>query len=543
MRTGIIHIICTIVGLLIAGCSGAPHPDNPEPSIEMLQASGLTRNEATLSATVVTHGSGKLSYMKFYYWETDKTGTIKEAVADDPAKPAVRLQGLKAGTSYSCYAEGGTATATLRSEQLTFITLPNDRPQISEGVPLSIGSIGIIVGFEILDDGGEPITEAGCDIKNTVTGEPRRIYVLNKLTAPASYRLPIHDLTIDTRYIITPFAANSLGETKGVPFELVTRSSLILDEPGLLAELLGTHVALRKLVVSGKMNGTDFSYLRQLLGAPILPGQSPVESTVSEVDLSDVTIMEGGASFDGKRFTVADEISTGMFADCVNLHDILLPTSAKCLARDAFSGCSSLESLTISADIVSLHPSSPCVALKSIEVSPANQKFAAVDGVLFNHAVSEILWFPPAKTGAYTLPSTITSIGENAFTGTSITSLEIPESVTSIGRGAFYGSMISTIFLPDKITNISEAMFQNCSQLKEVHLGSKTEFIGNYAFSGSGILKLYVASPIPPYASASAFVNQPVSITETCTLYVPYGTKSVYRNHSQWSKFRNIEEF
>ena len=196
-----------------------------------------------------------------------------------------------------------------------------------------------------------------------------------------------------------------------------------------------------------------------------------------------------------------------------------------------------------SAGVAELLPSAGCSALRAIEVSAANEHYTSVDGVLFNADITEILWFPLGKTGSFTLPSTITSIGENAFYGTSITTLEIPESVTNISRGAFAGSALTEISLPDNLTNVAEGMFQNCRTLTTVHLGRSTDFIGNYAFDGTALTDLYVAATEPPYASAQAFANKSSTITTGCTLHVPAGCRTIYCSHSKWKTFSRIVEY
>ncbi len=217
--------------------------------------------------------------------------------------------------------------------------------------------------------------------------------------------------------------------------------------------------------------------------------------------------------------------------------------SAIKLERDALARCAALRTLTVPAGIESLLPSVDCPLLEAIDVSPANQNYGSIDGVLFNSAGTEILWFPLGKTGDYRLPETVTAIGENAFYGTSITGLEIPASVTEISRGAFAGTSLETITLPDNLTNISEAMFQNCASLTTVKLGSGTAYIGNYAFDGTSITDMYLSARTPPYTTADAFYNRSFPFPAECTLHVPVGCKTIYRNHRQWGKFKKFVEF
>lgn len=530
---------------VISGCGDAVRPDNPEPVMEMLPASEITRTEATISARIDRRGSGKLTHVAFHYGETDG-GVFQTSDCDPEASVlTLRLQGLKPGTSYSCYVEGGTTTATIRSQIISFTTQPNDLPSMSAAEPLSTGPVGIIVGFDIIDDGGEPILESGCDVTDVSAMETTRVRLPSDCLTEGYHKLHIIGLSLNTSYVITPFASNSVGETKGASLEYTTGNSVVLTEPGSLSAIFGgsAEVGLELLTISGYMNGDDFRYLRMLLGAPADGGEASDASKVRDLDITDVYIVEGGGAFDGSRFTVNDELSTGLFADCVRLRDILLPVSATRIARDALARCTSLETLTVSAGIESVLPSEGCTSLAKIEVSPANSDFASVDGVLFNRDITEILWFPLGKTGEYVLPGTITAIGENAFYGTNITSLEIPSSVISISRGAFAGSSLTEISCPDNITNISEGMFQGCTALTAVRLGKGTEYIGNYAFDGTSLKDLYVAAEIPPFAAEKAFVNRSSYITENCTLHVPAGCETVYRRHSKWGNFADIVEF
>jgi hypothetical protein len=67
-----------------------------------------------------------------------------------------------------------------------------------------------------------------------------------------------------------------------------------------------------------------------------------------------------------------------------------------------------------------------------------NTAYSTENGVLYNKAKTTIISVPMAKSGEFTLPDTLTSIGNYAFWDCDgLTSVTIPGSVTSIGDRAF----------------------------------------------------------------------------------------------------------
>lgn len=533
-------LAAVIAALFATGCSDPQQPQNLEPLIEPLDATGITRTEGVISAKIELRGPSKLSFVKFHYGQA---GNIdRESMPDNPSAltATLHLTDLIPGTEYSWYVECGTATATIKSDIKKFTTLPNNPPSVSGLELLASGPTSAIVAFEILDDGGDPVTDAGCEITNIATGDKSRVYVPDGDISTAVHRLLITGLAMDSRYTIAPFASNNCGCTMGEAIEYATKNSFMLIHSGTLSQLCsGLTGSLDKLTISGSMDGDDFKFLRTILGAPQIGASEPIDFSVEDVDLFDVNIVNGGGPYDGERYTVDGQLTTGLFADCAKLRHITLPATATVMARDAFARCEALESLDINTEIAEIMPSEGCSALCAITVSKGNPHFSSVDGVLFDKEVTSILWFPLGKTGDYRLPATVTAIGENAFYGTKITSLEIPPSVTSIGRGAFAGSSLAEITFPDNLTNISEGMMQGCASLATVRLGSATAYVGNYAFAGTSLTNLYVSATLPPFAAADAFG----SMAAGCVLHVPAGCKAVYRNHQRWSQFMRIEEF
>ncbi len=72
--------------------------------------------------------------------------------------------------------------------------------------------------------------------------------------------------------------------------------------------------------------------------------------------------------------------------------------------------------------------------INKITVNKNNKYYSSKDGVLFNKNKTELVCYPPAKTGSYTIPSTVKVIKENAGLKGDVT---IPPSVEKIEGDAF----------------------------------------------------------------------------------------------------------
>jgi len=146
----------------------------------------------------------------------------------------------------------------------------------------------------------------------------------------------------------------------------------------------------------------------------------------------------------------------------------------------AFYGCTKLTSVTIPDSVTGIGYAalSKCSSLTSIDVGEANTEYSSEDGVLFDKNKTVLIHFPAGKSGHYTIPDGVTSIGDHAFIrSTKLTSVTIPDSVTSIGALAFRDCILTSVRIPDSITNIKDWAFSSCSSLTSII------FEGNAPFS------------------------------------------------------------
>jgi hypothetical protein len=171
------------------------------------------------------------------------------------------------------------------------------------------------------------------------------------------------------------------------------------------------------------------------------------------------------------------------FCDCSSLTSITIPDSVTTIGEMAFSGCSSLKSILIPSGVEHLNWLwKPIVDFK---LGKNSKSFSCIDGVLFDRPIKTLLRVPLAFK-SYSIPDSVTTIGEWAFSGcSSLTSITIPDSVTTIGTYAFQGCRsLTSITIPDSVTTIGEMTFSGCSSLTSINIPDSVTHIDDLAFDG-----------------------------------------------------------
>ena len=173
----------------------------------------------------------------------------------------------------------------------------------------------------------------------------------------------------------------------------------------------------------------------------------------------------------------------------------------------------------------------------------------------FVTAIGNNAFYECKNLQSVTISDGITVIGNRAFEGVhdGDTEFTLPSTLTTIGENAFWNvNGLKTLILPDGLESIGNSAFAYCNGLTEVELPAALTSIGQRVFVGDGSLssvRSKIESPMAIDESAFAvssewdesnntYINEPTS----AVLYVPEGKKGVYESTPGWDMFSAIEE-
>lgn len=166
----------------------------------------------------------------------------------------------------------------------------------------------------------------------------------------------------------------------------------------------------------------------------------------------------------------------------------VVPTNITTIVSAAFEYSTGVTDVTIGTNVTSigLFAFFDCANLNSLAVNATNAFYSSTNGVLFDKKKNLLIQYPSALAGTYSIPATVTNIGDGAFADSiNLTSVVIPNSVTNIGQQAFYFCPnLTSVAMSKNVKNIDQSAFFLCSGLSEMVFPASLTNLGQFAFGG-----------------------------------------------------------
>lgn len=503
----------------------------------------ITVSEASITAISVTTMPTKTNY--HIGKEFDSTGIVVTATASDGNTIDVTKDCTYSGFdssspkqceitvhygSFTCEFE----VAIMQPESISDIVSYNNVYFVGDTTSLSVRSITVKYsdGPEIVKSGytvdNTLVTEAGqipinvnyfnvVGTKNVTVYDSFSVHIgsPNHEDVTAEFNLDANTLSISGTGKITILHENS--EHLIVPDSLFKRCVKIIFSDGIteISDGFGyqfeslTHIELGNTITSiAGGNFTTFLGTKLEFPASLKAIQGGTFSSCP--NLTEIVFHEGLQEIQGgtlNGFQSLDSVvfplslnllSSGAFAGAtinnveigssdstINSSGIYIPSCKNLMIRggtiDGTGGTkalSILENLTLKSTV------------KFTGASQFTPCFYALKTVTIENGIAEIptsCFASCSKITEIAIPASVTNIGDNAFSGTSLKNLVIPDGVQTIGTQAFYGTQLTSATIPASVTSIGANAFST-PVTTSVTLNKKTNEISGSPWGATGTI-------------------------------------------------------
>lgn len=221
-------------------------------------------------------------------------------------------------------------------------------------------------------------------------------------------------------------------------------------------------------------------------------------STVQDSALSGAVVIPATVSNDNKHSYPVTVISEGAFEDNDKITSLSIGSNVVSIAKRAFSGCTGLTSVDLSASAVSSIGISAFMGCDGITACayPATLRYIGYGAFCGCRKLAE------AK-----LPKKCAFLGSSAFRDCEqLQTVSLPDSLPEIQPMTFWGcKKLAQITIPDGISVIGQGAFDGCASLVSITFPATVRVLADYVLNGCGSLKSFTISNLVDSIGDKAF--------------------------------------
>ena len=380
-----------------------------------------------------------------------------------------------------------------RGTALTEVTIPEGVTSIGNGAFANCKSL-TTVNYNALDaeaPNSSNLAFAGCDKLTTIN--------VGEEAAVPDYMF----------YNVASATAADIAKASKIGASAFAGTSLAVLDTGAVTEIAKNAFAdtdLTKITIGAALENIGYNaFANNDSLAELVWNATSAETIYEQSSASLVRAIFNGC---GKLATVTvgdnvESLPDYFLPDNTLITKIELPDGILAVGDSAFNGCTSLAQITNADDLKTIGQDAftdtpwftaylkqdGLIYLGSILYvyngdMPADTQITVKEGTT---AIANGAFNKQSNLTSVVLPNGLTSIGDRAFAGTSLTQVTIPASVTDIGSEAFTDvETLTSVTFNEGLKTIGANAFDGCSLLNTIALPNSLTSLGNNAFQYAG---------------------------------------------------------
>ena len=203
----------------------------------------------------------------------------------------------------------------------------------------------------------------------------------------------------------------------------------------------------------------------------------------------DLSYTTGLTKVSSDAFFKNNDGSSPVYGGCKNLTSVLLPEGVTEIGGLSFNNCSKFASISLPSTLTTLNARAfSQTKLSNVTFPNGSDTFTmGSDKALYSKDGTKlILYCDKTSEENFTVPASVTEIGQYAFGYTKISGINFAEATAlqTIGSSAFYSSSnITSVAIPDGIETLDDYVFYSCSNLTSVLIPKSVKTIEYCAFA------------------------------------------------------------